>query len=152
MKKKKGTKNYPIFRSAEEVNAKIERYFRSCEPVQAVDDECVPMFDKNGAPVYAVQEVPLTVSGLAIALGFGSREELLSYRGKPFAENAIRSALLRIENYAEERLFDKGQSSGAKYFLEGNFKAWSEDGDGENDTIRRLDEVLETLDRTMRGG
>ena len=110
------------------------------------------MFDKNGAPIYAVQEVPLTVSGLAIALGFGSREELLSYRGKSFAENAIRSALLRIENYAEERLFDKGQSSGAKYFLEGNFKAWSEDGDGENDTIRRLDEVLETLDRTMRGG
>ena len=144
MKKKKCTKNYPIFRSAEEVNTKIERYFRSCEPVQAVDDEC--------APIYAVQEVPLTVSGLAIALGFGSREELLSYRGKPFAENAIRSALLRIENYAEERLFDKGQSSGAKYFLEGNFKAWSEDGDGENDTIRRLDEVLETLDRTMMGG
>ena len=152
MKKKKGTKNYPIFRSAEEVNAKIEHYFRSCEPVQAVDDECAPVFDKNGAPVYAVQEVPLTVSGLAIALGFGSREELLSYRGKSFAENAIRSALLRIENYAEERLFDKGQSSGAKYFLEGNFKAWGEDGDGENDTIRRLDEVLETLDRTMRGG
>lgn len=135
------SKSYPIFRSAEEINSKIERYFRSCEPVQAVDDECAPMFDKNGAPVYAVQEVPLTVSGLAIALGFGSREELLSYRGKPFAENAIHSALLRIENYA-----------GAKYFLEGNFKAWSEDGDGENDTIRRLDEVLETLDRTMRGG
>ena len=146
------SKSYPIFRSAEEINSKIERYFRSCEPVQAVDDECAPMFDKNGAPVYAVQEVPLTVSGLAIALGFGSREELLSYRGKPFAENAIHSALLRIENYAEERLFDKGQSSGAKYFLEGNFKAWSEDRDGENDTIRRLDEVLETLDRTMRGG
>ena len=146
------SKSYPIFRSAAEINSKIERYFRSCEPVQAVDDECAPMFDKNGAPVYAVQEVPLTVSGLAIALGFGSREELLSYRGKPFAENAIHTALLRIENYAEERLFDKGQSSGAKYFLEGNFKAWNEDGDGENDTIRRLDEVLETLDRTMRGG
>ena len=146
------SKSYPIFRSAEEINSKIERYFRSCEPVQAVDDECAPMFDKNGAPVYAVQEVPLTVSGLAIALGFGSREELLSYRGKPFAENAIHSALLRIENYAEESLFDKGQSSGAKYFLEGNFKAWNEDGDGENDTIRRLDEVLETLDKTMRGG
>ena len=113
------SKSYPIFRNAEEINVKIERYFRSCEPVQAVDDECAPMFDKNGAPVYAVQEVPLTVSGLAIALGFGSREELLSYRGKPFAENAIRSALLRIENYAEERL---------------------------------LDEVLETLDKTMRGG
>lgn len=145
-------KSNPIFKNAEDIKARIERYFRSCEPVQAVDDECAPVFDKNGAPVYAVQEVPLTVSGLAIALGFGSREELLSYRGKPFAEAAIRSALLRIENYAEERLFDKGQSSGAKYFLEGNFKSWGEDGDSGADTIRRLDEVLETLDKTMKGG
>ncbi|MGN0598539.1 MAG: terminase small subunit [Oscillospiraceae bacterium] len=146
------SKSFPIFRNAEEVNSKIERYFRSCEPVQALDDECAPVFDKNGAPVYAVQEVPLTVSGLAIALGFGSREELLSYRGKPFAEAAIRSALLRIENYAEERLFDKGQSSGAKYFLEGNFKSWCEDGSSDTETIRRLDEVLETLDKRMKGG
>lgn len=145
-------KSDPIFKNAEDIKARIERYFRSCEPVQAVDDECAPVFDKNGAPVYAVQEVPLTVSGLAIALGFGSREELLSYRGKPFAESAIRSALLRIENYAEERLFDKGQSSGAKYFLEGNFKSWGEDGNSGADTIRRLDEVLETLDKAMKGG
>lgn len=145
-------KNDPIFRNAEEIGEKIERYFRSCEPVQALDDECAPVFDKNGAPVYAVQEVPLTVSGLAIALGFGSREELLSYHGKPFAENAIRSALLRIENYAEERLFDKGQSSGAKYFLEGNFKSWCEDGNSGSETIQRLDKVLETLDKSMKGG
>lgn len=150
--KRRKHKSEPIFRNAEDIKARIERYFRSCEPVQAVDDECAPVFDKNGAPVYAVQEVPLTVSGLAIALGFGSREELLSYRGKPYAEAAIRSALLRIENYAEERLFDKGQSSGAKYFLEGNFKSWGEDGASGADTIRRLDEVLETLDKAMKGG
>ena len=145
-------KSYPVFKGAEDIRAKIERYFRSCEAVQALDDECAPVFDKNGAPVYAVPEVPLTVSGLALALGFGSREELLSYRGKPYAEAAIRSALLRIENYAEERLFDKGQSSGAKYFLEGNFKSWGEEGASEGETLRRLDEVLDTLDRSMKGG
>lgn len=145
-------KSNPVFKGAEDIKAKIERYFRSCEAVQALDDECAPVFDKNGAPVYAVQEVPLTVSGLALALGFGSREELLSYRGKPYAEAAIRSALLRIENYAEERLFDKGQSSGAKYFLEGNFKSWGEEDASEGETLRRLDDVLDTLDRSMKGG
>lgn len=144
-------KSKPVFKGAEDIKGRIERYFRSCEGVQALDDECSPVFDKNGAPVYAVPESPLTVSGLAIALGFGSREELLSYKGKPYAEAAIRSALLRIENYAEERLFDKGQSSGAKYFLEGNFPSWCDDGGGD-DTLNRLDEVLEALDRSMKGG
>lgn len=144
-------KSKPTFRGEEDIKNRIERYFHSCEGVQALDDECSPVFDKNGAPVYAVPESPLTVSGLAMALGFGSREELLSYKGKPYAEAAIRLALLRIENYAEERLFDKGQSSGAKYFLEGNFPSWSDDG-GADDTLERLDEVLEALERSMKGG
>lgn len=145
-------KGCPSFKSAEEINSRIARYFKQCEPIQAVDDECAPVFDKNGTPVYSDEGSPLTVSGLAIALGFSSREELLSYRGKPYAEKAIRAALLRIENYAEERLFDKGQSSGAKYFLEGNFPAWSDESSTENETLRRLDEVLETIGRSMKGG
>ncbi|MCD7730028.1 MAG: DNA-packaging protein [Oscillospiraceae bacterium] len=75
-------KNSPNFKSTDELKELIDSYFKDCEGIQAVDDECAPMFDKNGAPVMAVPEKPPTVSGLALALGFQSRLGLLEYKGR----------------------------------------------------------------------
>lgn len=149
MKKRSG----PFFRSAAALRQAAEGYFRSLEGVKALDDEGAPMYDKSGAAVMAVAERPPTVSGLALALGFSSRRELLDYRGGGVYGDIIQNALSRIEQYAEERLFDKGQYSGAKFFLANNFPRWSDKQDSAaDDTMDKLDMVLKSLSAAMGDG
>lgn len=66
---------------------------------------------------------PLTVTGLALALGLSSREELFSFKDKKTKE-LIEKSLMKIEENAEEKLFTKEYYQGAKLFLEVNFKRW----------------------------
>ncbi len=141
------------FKNTDELIKLAENYFRSCEGVQAVDDECAPVFDKNGAPVMAVPEKPPTVTGLALALGFTSRLALLNYSGKPAYTEIITRSLSKIEEYAEAKLFDKGQYSGAKFFLANNFKGWSDKPCDDNaETMEKLDAVMNELTLAMKGG
>lgn len=145
------SKFIPAFKNADELNARAEAYFRSCEGRQAVDDAGEPLFDKNGAAVMAVPERPLTVTGLALALGFPSRCALFEYNGKAVYNDIIVRSLSRIEEYAEAKLFDKGQYSGAKFFLANNFKGWNDKpDDGSSDTLEKLDEVLCSLSKAMK--
>jgi site-specific DNA-adenine methylase len=50
------------------------------------------------------EERPITMSGLAYALGFTSRNSLYNYEEKPEFSVPIKRALLRIEQAYEERL------------------------------------------------
>lgn len=129
-------KNTPLFKSAAELERLISGYFASCG------------LGEDGGSF----ESPPTVSGLAMALGFSSREELLGYGGKDSCRKLIDKALLKIEDFAESRLFDKGQYSGAKFFLEGNFKGWDGGRDNEADTLERLDAVLKAVSAVMKTG
>lgn len=130
-------KNTPLFKSAAELERLINGYFYSC----GLSGDGGGSFDS-----------PPTVSGLAMALGFASREDLLGYCGKDPCRNLIDKALLKIEDFAESRLFDKGQYSGAKFFLEGNFKGWDGGRDNEADTLERLDAVLKAVSAVMKTG
>ena len=71
----------PTFTSAEEMQEKIDAYFASCEPELLRDGDGTPMLNKNGEPVY-VGGRPMTIQGLALALGFTSRQSLLNYKAK----------------------------------------------------------------------
>jgi hypothetical protein len=73
------------FKSAAELNGKIEEYFA----------ECV----RTGEP--------LTVTGLALALDT-TRDVLMDYEGKDGFSNTIKKAKLRIENAYEKRLIARG--------------------------------------------
>ncbi|KAA5659602.1 hypothetical protein F3G60_33715, partial [Pseudomonas aeruginosa] len=74
---------------------------------------------------------PPTVTGLALALGFNSRQSLLNYQGKAEFMDTITRAKARVEQYTEERLFDRDGSNGAQFSLRNNFKGW--DADKKND-------------------
>ena len=65
----------------------------------------------------------------------------------------ITRSLSKIEEYAEGKLFDKGQYSGAKFFLANNFKGWSDKPcDDNSDTMEKLDAVLNELSSAMTKG
>lgn len=75
----------------------------------------------------------MTVTGLAIALGFTSRQALLNYQGRKKFQAIVEAAKLRIENYAEMRLYDKEGANGAKFNLQNNFRQWDADKAGQDD-------------------
>lgn len=115
------------YKTPEEMQKKIDEYFKDCEGHPYTDENGRAVLDKFGYPVI-VDRKPLTVTGLALALGFTSRQALLNYqhRTKAFQE-VVERAKLRIENYAEMRLYDKDGSNGAKFNLQNNFRHWDAD-------------------------
>jgi hypothetical protein len=66
------------------------------------------------------------MTGLALALGFNSRQALLNYQNKQEFNDTIVRAKAKVEQYAEERLFDKEGANGAKFSLANNFDGWRE--------------------------
>ena len=96
----------PKYKSKEEIEEKIEQYFKDCEGRPLTDDEGNQIYNKWGYPVI-VDKRPPTVTGLALALGFTNRLSLLRYQGKKEFCDTITRAKARVEQYAEERLFDK---------------------------------------------
>ena len=110
----------PTFTSAEEMQEKIDAYFASCEPELLRDGDGTPMLNKNGEPVY-VGGRPMTIQGLALALGFTSRQSLLNYKAKREFVDTVTRARLRVEQYAAERLFDRDAQRGAQFTLASGF-------------------------------
>lgn len=114
----------PMYKTKEKMQEKIDAYFELCEgTVLTKDGEVV--LDKYGDPV-VVNRKPLTITGLALALGFTSRQALLNYQAKDEFVDTITRAKARVEAYAEERLFDKDGANGAKFSLANNFDGWKE--------------------------
>lgn len=114
----------PVFESKEELEKKIEEFFKSCEGSVLEDETGKPVLDKYGN-VIKIDERPETVTGLALALGFKSRQSLIDYQGKAEFSDTITRAKLRCERYAEERLYDRDGNGGARFSLQVNF-GWSD--------------------------
>lgn len=66
------------------------------------------------------------MTGLALALGFTSRQALMNYQAKKGFVDTVTRAKARIEAYAEERLFDRDGQRGAEFSLRYNFR-WVND-------------------------
>lgn len=115
----------PYFESAEQMQTLIDAYFEECNGKPFLDEDGNPMRNKYGK-IIRDDRRPYTITGLALALGFTSRQALLNYEGKEEFVDTIRRAKSRVERYAEERLYDKDGSNGAKFSLANNFKGWSE--------------------------
>ena len=120
----------PIYKTANEIEEKIDAYFKECEGEILKDDNGKTVLNKFGNLV-VINRKPPTVTGLALALGFTSRLDLLRYQGKEEFRNTITRAKSMVEQYAEERLFDRDGSNGAQFSLRNNFKGW--DADKKND-------------------
>lgn len=93
-----------IYKTKEEMQEKIDAYFEECER----------------------KKKPLTITGLALALGFNSRQALLNYQGRKEFNDTVTRAKARVEQFAEESLFYQGSANGAKFSLANNFEGWNE--------------------------
>jgi len=120
----------PAFQSAEDMQNVIDEYFTGCDGTPLTDKDGYPIFDKSGN-VILVGSHPPTVTGLALALGFHSRQSLLNYQGRKVFMDTVTRAKMRIEAYAEERLYDRDGQRGAEFNLKYNFR-WAEQGGGED--------------------
>lgn len=116
----------PKYKTPEEMQERIEAYFEECKGHPLLDEDGHAVRDKFGYPII-LDAKPLTVTGLALALGFTNRLALLSYQAKPAFHDIVERAKLKIENYAETRLYDKDGANGARFNLQNNFKGWNAD-------------------------
>lgn len=114
----------PRYKSAAEMQVKIDEYFESCEGELLRGSAGEVITDKFGRPVYVGQKPP-TVTGLALALGFTGRQALLNYQAKPVFMDTILRAKAKCEAYAEERLYDRDGANGAQFSLKCNF-GWND--------------------------
>ena len=114
----------PKYKNKEEIEEKIKAYFKKCEGEILKDDNGKPVLNKWEKPVI-INCRPPTVTGLALALGFTSRQALLNYQAKREFVDTITRAKTMIEAYTEERLFDRDGTSGAQFKFEEQF-CWME--------------------------
>lgn len=115
----------PKYKNKEEIQEKIEQYFEDCKGEPLCDADGNPMLDKWQNPIMIGQKPP-TITGLALALEFTSRQALLNYQAKKEFVDTITRAKSRVEEYAESRLFDRDGTNGAQFSLRNNFKGWNE--------------------------
>ena len=148
MPKSKGGRP-PKYTSKEQIEGLIEDYFKECEGIPFFDDDGKPLVTDKGYVVYKIHPKPPTVTGLALALGFNSRQALLNYQGKKEFNDTITRAKSYVEEYAERRLFDRDGVQGAKFSLINNFKGWAEHvkpDDADVAALEKLDKILEGID------
>ena len=151
MTKKKAGGRPPKYKNVEEIEKKIDEYFEECKGEVIKNDDGEPVLNKYGMPVI-INSRPPTVTGLALALGFTSRQALLNYQSKKEFVDTITRAKSRVEQYTEERLFDKDGAAGAKFSLSNNFKGWDEKQDIKvTGSLESEKTKLDDLIRQMRG-
>lgn len=114
-----------LYQTPEEMQERIDAYFKECEGVYVRDKDGFIETNKDGEPI-TTKTRPLTITGLALALGFSGRQALLNYEDKEEFMDTVKRAKSKIEQYAEERLFDRDGVNGAKFNLSNNFSGWSE--------------------------
>lgn len=92
----------PKYKTAKEMQKAIDAYFVKCDE----------------------ENEPYTITGLAIALGFTSRQALINYEGKSEFVDTIKKAKLKVECSYEKALHTGNATSGMIFALK-NFN-WSD--------------------------
>lgn len=112
------------YKSPEDLQRHIDDYFNSCFGPLYYKGE--PLLDIHGKTVIG-QTQPFTLSGLARHLHI-STVTLYNYEAHAKAglipseyADVIIDAKLRIQEYAEKRLYDRDGTNGAKFVLEAGF-------------------------------
>lgn len=113
------------FATVEELQEKIEIYFKSCWR-QKVDMFGNPIFMKDEHGKKTKEKVmeqwkPYTIVGLAVALDT-TRETLLDYEEKDGFSDTIKRAKEMCHQYAEEQLYIGKNPTGAIFNLKNNYK------------------------------
>lgn len=120
-----------------DLQRKVDEYFDDCAGELIVGNDGAPVLDRQGKPQYRGRHPP-TMTGLAVYCGFTNRSLFARQkkRGHGFAA-VVEQARLRVEQYAEMRLYDSDGYRGAVFTLQVNF-GWNGNGVNEdaNDNSR----------------
>lgn len=103
------------FKTPEALQEKIDAYFESCW-TDRITQTTAPDGTITESNV-RYQDRPYTVAGLAVFLGFASRQSLCDYNAKPKFLDIIKKAKLKIEMNVEEKLLDGKNATGAIFWL-----------------------------------
>ena len=109
----------PRYKTAEEMQVKIDAYFESCK-IKYLEFGGAIVRDKMGSPIVESYNAP-TITGLAMALGFTSRQALINYQGKKAFVDTVTHAKLRVEAHAEQCLFNPQMRPQGPIFALKNF-------------------------------
>lgn len=92
----------PMYKTPAELQKKVDEYF------EYILGEIVDVSDidpDNPNPVKVIREAePATITGLALFLGFDSRQSLYDYQEKPLFSGTIKAARARVEAAYERNL------------------------------------------------
>ena len=130
MKKNKKMGRPPFYKTPEELQAAVDRYFESCKGTPVFGADGLPVTTRTGAQKMA-GEIPPTISGLSLALGFKDRHTFTEQgkRSAAFLE-VVNIARLRVEAHNEARLFDPASYRGAAFILQACF-GWGKEKEPE---------------------
>lgn len=120
-------------------NAGAPRKYETAEEMQfAIDDYFASSDEENE---------PISITGLALALGFCSRQALINYENysKEFYDT-IKKAKLKVENAYEKRLIRRG--NGGDVFALKQFE-WTDRQDINNRYVDKQGEDLHARDKEL---
>lgn len=118
----------PMISSPEEMQEKIDQYFKECDK----------------------KKRPYTVPGLALALGFSTRQSLLDYAEKDEFVDTIKKAKLKIEAQRNDALIKgSGSPAGMIFDLKNNF-GWKDKQEIEHSIPGGEPPVLTNLELAAR--
>lgn len=109
-----------FYKTPDELQAAIDLFFDSCVPKYLKDDNGQLIFDKHWNPII-IERNPPTVTGLALHLGFTTRQALLNYQGKRAFVDTVTRAKLKIEHFQEACLYDPALRPQGPIFALKNF-------------------------------
>jgi len=121
----------PLYNNAQELSDCIEEYYEQCIPEFLKDDDGKYILEK-GQPIVLKMNIP-TMTGLALHLGFCSRQSLYDYEKHKEYSYIIKKARLRIENSYEESLRDPSIKATGPIFALKNM-GWKDSKDIELNT------------------
>lgn len=124
--KKSNAGSKPKYKDAAALQIAIDKYFMDCQPKPILDKDGHAITDKNGN-VVLIDSKPYTMTGLCIALGI-SRQCLMRYKNSDIFGEAITRAREKVNEFAEQMLYDRNGVQGAKFTLINNF-GWSDKQD-----------------------
>lgn len=112
------------YKTPGELQKAVDKYFNSCQ-AQAKDKDGNLEYGKDGEPIYIFIK-PLTITGLALSLGFTSRQSLLNYQERVDFVDIITRAKLQIEDYLATASMDNKAFQGCKLNLTANFGGYAD--------------------------
>ena len=128
----------PKYESVEQIEGLIEAYFENCKgEILREEDGSIVFNPKDGTPIW-INRKPPTIPGLALALGFSSRQSLYNYKARKEFMDTISRAQMRVEQYTAEKLFDRDSQRGAQFALEYGFRYRKDAGDEKQDQTPRV--------------